>query len=202
MAKSEYCLYVHKNKINGKRYIGITNNLSKRWYGKGKKYENCKRFWAAIQKYGWDNFEHTVLFTGLTLEEANRLEMEYIAKYQTQDKSKGYNINPGGDFVPTMLGKKHKESTKQKMREKAIDRTITEEQKERHRAHMTGLLVGARNAKSKPVICLDTGKVYACQRAAAADTGCDQSKISLCCQGKRSHTHGLKWAYADMKEVI
>ena len=92
----EYVLYVHQNKINGKRYIGITNNVSKRWYGKGKKYENCPRFWNAVKKYGWDGFEHKILIKGLTLQEANKLEQEYIKKYRTCEREFGYNIQPGG----------------------------------------------------------------------------------------------------------
>lgn len=46
------------DRINGKRYIGITNNTPKRWYGKGKHYDGCPYFFAAIQKYGWDNFDY------------------------------------------------------------------------------------------------------------------------------------------------
>lgn len=37
--------------------------------------------------------------------------------------------------------------------------------------------------------------VYATQSEAAKETGCLQSKISLCCNGKQAHTHGLRWEY-------
>lgn len=192
----DYVLYVHRNKINGKRYIGITNNISKRWYGKGKKYENCPRFFAAIKKYGWDNFSHDVLVRGLTLEEANELEKEYISKYKTCEEY-GYNIQSGGDFVPSMLGRHHTKETRQKMRESALGRTVSEEQKRKQSEAMRGKMVGSRNHKSKAVRCITTGEVFETQRSAAEAKGVLQSKISLCCQGKRNQTHGLRWEYVE-----
>ena len=33
------------------------------------------------------------------------------------------------------------------------------------------------------------------RRTSDKETGCPQSKISLCCNGKQAHTHGLKWEY-------
>ena len=195
-----YVLYEHRNKINGKRYIGITNNTTKRWYGKGKHYRQCLHFWSAIQKYGWDNFTHTILIYDLTRDEANDLEVYYIDKYRTCEKEFGYNILPGGDVRPTMLGKHHSEETRKKMREAALGRVISEEQKKRHSEHMTGLLVGKRNHKSKPVRCLNTGEVFESQRLAAQALGVLQSKISMCCMGLASHTHGFRFEYADIME--
>ena len=192
-----YVVYVHQNKLNGKRYIGITNNTSKRWYGKGKKYELCPHFAAALHKYGWDNFTHEIIEDGLTREEANERERFYIAKYRTTEKEHGYNIQPGGGAYPNMLGKHHSEETKQKMRESALGRVISEEQKKKHSEAMKGLLVGSKNHKSKAVRCVNTGEVFESQHIAAKAKNVQQAKISLCCQGKRSHTHGLMWEYVE-----
>lgn len=200
MNKNNYCVYVHANNINGKRYVGITNNPKSRWYGKGKAYKDCTHFATAIKKYGWDNFTHYLLETDLTLDEANELEQVYIARYKTQDRQHGYNIQAGGFFVPSMLGKHHTEETKRKMREKALGRKISDEQRRHHSEVMKGRLVGAKNHKSTAVICLNTGEVFETQRQAAEAKGVSQSKISLCCQGKREHTHGYRWSYLD-KEI-
>lgn len=194
----DYVVYVHRNKVNGKRYVGITNNTSKRWYGKGKKYENCPHFWAAIQKYGWDGFTHEIILSGLTLDEANVAERYYIAKFKTCDKSNGYNIQPGGDFVPSMKGKHHSDETRQKMRKSALGRVISEEQRQNHSKWMSENMVGKRNSRSRAVRCLNTGEVFESQRIAAQEKGVLQSKIWKCCNGKASHTHGLKWEYVEV----
>ena len=92
-----YYVYQHINKINGKRYIGITKqNPESRWGTDGANYKSSPYFYSAIQKYGWDNFSHEILFNGLTKEEACDKEIELIAYFQTQDKQHGYNIMEGG----------------------------------------------------------------------------------------------------------
>ncbi len=192
---SKYVVYVHMNKINGKKYVGITNNPARRWSGNGKNYEQCPRFRDAIAKYGWDNFTHEFLEEGLTIDEANQLEREYIAKYKTQDGRYGYNISPGGQYVPSMLGKHHSEETKQKMRLAALGHPVSDEQKQKISEALIGKMRGKRNGKSRPVRCITTGEVFESQGIAAEAKGVPQSKICLCCQGKRAHTHGLKWEY-------
>ena len=52
--KKEYFIYMHKNKQNGKMYIGQTKSLKDRWTANA--YDNCTRFYNAIKCYGWDNF--------------------------------------------------------------------------------------------------------------------------------------------------
>lgn len=95
-----YLIYKHTNKINGKCYIGQTcQNPEKRWCKHGSGYKKKqKKFWNAIEKYGWDNFTHDILYTGLTLEEANKLERELIKKYNSI--ANGYNISEGGSNNP------------------------------------------------------------------------------------------------------
>lgn len=59
--KNNWCVYMHTNNINGKRYIGISQNPKRRWKnGNGYK---TQLFGKAINKYGWDNFTHEILFT-------------------------------------------------------------------------------------------------------------------------------------------
>lgn len=192
-----YILYEHRNKINGKRYIGITNNKTKRWYGKGKHYDGCPYFFAAIQKYGWDNFEHNVLIYDLTREEASRLEKHFIKTLKTCDKAFGYNLAEGGVNAPTMLEKHHSKETKRKMSEAQRGKKQTEEQKRRNSEYMTGLMVGKRNHKSRAVKCINTGEVFESMRIAAQAKGVLQPKIWKCCNGEASHTHGLRWEYAE-----
>lgn len=94
--KENYKIYMHINKTNGKVYIGVTKkSLNDRWRN-GKAYDHCPRFDGAINKYSWDNFEHVVLYEGLTYDEANMLEQEMIAKYNSTDPKYGYNICSGG----------------------------------------------------------------------------------------------------------
>ena len=93
-----YIVYVHINKINGKRYVGITNQKPEyRWRSDGSGYFRSPHFWNAIQEYGWDNFEHTILEEGLARSEACEKEKHYIELYQTRDRAFGYNMTNGGD---------------------------------------------------------------------------------------------------------
>ena len=96
MEKNNYTVYMHKNKINGKVYIGVTSQNIKWRFGKeGEQYKN-QPFYKAIQKYGWNNFEHIILYENLTKKEAGLKEFETIKKYKSHQKKFGYNIKLGG----------------------------------------------------------------------------------------------------------
>ena len=91
-----YCVYVHTNKSNGKMYVGQTSqNVEKRWQ-KGQGYYNSTYFYHAIQKYGWDGFEHEVLASGLTQKEADNFEQLLIRELDLTNHEKGYNLRSGG----------------------------------------------------------------------------------------------------------
>ena len=145
-----WCVYIHTCKENNKRYIGQTRNLKNRWSNEGAKYLYKQKdgSWRqpaiarAILTYGWDGFTHEVVADNLTKEEADKLEIELIEKYNTLNPKFGYNIRKGGshgslseESIKKMretigdsrkkennafYGKKHTEETKQKIRENAI----------------------------------------------------------------------------------
>ena len=73
-ASRTYIVYKHTSP-SGKVYIGITSRTPEaRWGKDGVEYKLNKHFWNAIQKYGWDNFDHEILCTNLNYEDACKKE--------------------------------------------------------------------------------------------------------------------------------
>lgn len=54
-----------------------------------------------------------------------------------------------------------------------------------------------RKDQSKPVLCVESGKIYTSQREAARQTGAYQTSITQCCRGKLKTTKGYHWRYAN-----
>ena len=94
---NNFSVYCHTNKINNKKYIGITSKKPEVRWNNGLGYKK-QYFWQAIQKYGWDNFEHEILYNNLTQEEAQNKEKDLIKLYQTNNNKYGYNRSDGGEF--------------------------------------------------------------------------------------------------------
>ena len=114
---------MHVNKVNNKKYIGITKtSVNKRWGCNGSGYRNNKQsvFYRAIQKYGWDNFEHIILYENLSQDEACNMEIKLIKEYKTQDSNFGYNVQSGGQLGND--GVVFSEESKKKMSEAHIDK--------------------------------------------------------------------------------
>ena len=98
-----YSVYKHTFP-NGKVYIGITSVKPENRWMDGRGYltksnnKYCQPLMAyAINKYGWENIKHEILFNDLTKEEAEQKEVELIVKYQSNNREFGYNIENGGN---------------------------------------------------------------------------------------------------------
>ena len=91
-----YSVYMHTSP-SGKVYIGITKVKPTHRWGRGSRYKQHPHFYAAIQKYGWDQFKHEVLFSNLTKEQACEKERELIEEYKATDRRFGYNEKTGGE---------------------------------------------------------------------------------------------------------
>ena len=103
MEENNYCVYMHICP-NGKKYIGVSNNINRRWGSMGQEYSQCKKFYYAIRKFGWLNIKHKILEENINKETAYKKEKEYISKYQTTNCKYGYNMTTGGSGVPNNSG--------------------------------------------------------------------------------------------------
>lgn len=208
--EKRFVLYMHKNKVNGKKYIGITSQVPEHRWLNGNGYDKDLCFGRAIAKYGWDGFEHIILKTDLTEDDAKRLEVEYIAKYATNDRAYGYNMTIGGDGVN---GFKHSEASKKKMSVAKIGKKHGPESVET-RLKISEALTGNKNclgykhtdearariskSKFKPVASYQDGVLiheYSSAKEAECKTGISRKNISLCCKGQRKHAGGYAWCF-------
>ena len=103
---------MHTNTVNNKKYIGITCKKPECRWNEGKGYKHNRYFWNAIQKYGWDNFDHEIVSFNLSHDDACKMEKDLIAYYDSNNSTYGYNLTSGGDS-----GFLHTEETKERIRE-------------------------------------------------------------------------------------
>jgi group I intron endonuclease len=107
-----YAIYIITNILNGMQYIGITNDLSRRW-ARHRGANEDQFIHRAIKKHGVNNFVFTHFADAFTVESAKILERMLIAEHNTLAPC-GYNLTAGGDGT---FGRKHSEETKAKIRQ-------------------------------------------------------------------------------------
>lgn len=189
-----YSVYKHTSPSN-KVYIGITSMSppEKRWKN-GFGYWRNKHFYNAIQKYGWDNIKHEILFEGLSKEEAENKEMELIALYDAANKEKGYNNDNGGSSTGRLTSE-----TKKKISDAAKERLQrpenhplygkhrSEETKRKLSEHNKELFSNPTNnpnyGNTKKIIDLDTKIIYDSAYEVSDKFGVSVDNIRANCRG-------------------
>lgn len=189
-----YCVYEHTNTINGKKYIGMCrqDRIYTRW-ANGHGYYKQKQFGEEIKKYGWDKFDHVVLFENLKKEEAIEKESECIQLFKTYDPEHGYNISIRGDKF--FINLHHSEKSKAEISKKLKQYVKTPE----HRKHISEKKSGVLHHCAKKVYQYTKDgnfvKEWPYMKAAAMELSIQKGNISLCCLGKRKTAGGYIWSY-------
>lgn len=213
-------IYMTRNKINGKLYIGqhkrtmdITD-IDDSWYlGSGVLLQK------AIQKYGEENFERTILYECKSADELNYMEEVFIGYYNAVDDEQFYNIAKGGSGTG---GLKFSEESIEKMRKSHLgqSRPMSEEQKRKLSEIAKNRSVEVRKKYSearkkyvaehgtwpgsgrKKVVQIDkdtleTIAIYDSETAAGKAIGRGYSHIAQVCRGERKTAYGYIWRFAD-----
>lgn len=90
-------IYKVTNKANGKVYIGQTVlSLKIRWALHISARSGCRYLSRAIKKYGASAFSIEQIDAAETIEELNAKEIFWIARYDSANPKKGYNLMSGG----------------------------------------------------------------------------------------------------------
>lgn len=112
-------VYMIKNTVTNKVYIGSASNFERRFYlhklNLNRNKHHSRHLQSAWNKYGQYNFEFIIL-EKTTCEKKILLETEqiYIDKYQSANENFGYNINPKSH---SSLGVKRSEEYRKKSSE-------------------------------------------------------------------------------------
>lgn len=125
--KACYSVYVHIFP-DGCQYVGITKQGAERRWRNGNGYSKHSRLGVAIQKYGWINVLHLILFDSITREEAEILEMQLIATGELTCPEYGYNVSAGGGLPPPCT-----EATRAKISAARRGKTLSAEHREKIR---------------------------------------------------------------------
>lgn len=206
----KYIIYLHKNKINHKCYVGQTcQKPEQRWGRNGQGYYQQSYFYRAIQKYGWDNFEHIILETDIDETHVDERECFWAGYYHAL-APEGYCLSVGKNNVTIQSQnsfENRSKASKEKWqsidyREKVVQgrkemwSTSSKELQDKMLANLDRSGAGGK-ARSKKVECIETHMIYNSTREAERLTGINHCNISQVCTGKRKTAGKLHWRYID-----
>ena len=128
-------IYLITNKKTRQKYIGQSINIEKRWtqHCNGR---NDKNIYIddSIAKYGKANFKLTIL-EEVPQERLSEREEYWIAKYDTFENRRHYNLTPGGEALfgdsNPFYGKTHSMESRKKMSEFHKGKKLSEETKQK-----------------------------------------------------------------------
>lgn len=204
-----FCVYKHTSP-NGKVYIGITCKKPEYRWNHGKAYWQNTHFSNAISLYGWENFKHEVLYSGLTKEDACVKEKELISKYRSNEFCYGYNRSTGGEN-PAEGVKQTEESIQKRVLANTGKKRTAETCKaisdaKRGRANGCKGKLGKDSMQAGIVLQIDepTKKVIATYYGygeMCRKTGYSKTPVLETVKGKRKRAYGYLWQYKKRGDI-
>lgn len=159
----------------------------------------CKLEQELIKKYnttnrenGYNNSiggEHGTLGIKMSEEQKEKLRQANLGKH--------HSVETRRKMSEAHLINYSSEEYREKVRQAHIGRIMSKETREKIRQTRLGkpLSEEAKIKKSKPVMCIETGKVYYGMTEASKQTNTCLGSIYKCCNGQRHTAGGYHWEY-------
>ena len=175
---------------DGRVYIGMTHqSLPQRCRKSG--YTQCPAMAKAIEEYGWDAFSVSVIADHLSQTEAEQIEKDSIALYDSTNPYKGFNVALGGNIEG-----RHSRVTRQRMSVSQKGRQFSDEHLMRLRKPKL------HGALRRTVIQLDIDGGFIHEHPSLDDAvksvNGSRECVMRCCNHKQHSHKGFKWEYGKM----
>lgn len=172
---------------DGRVYIGMTQQKLYQRCRKGA-YNHCPAMSQAIRDYGWDAFSVNIIADGLSQKEAEQVERDNIALYDSTNPNKGFNVALGGNIEG-----RHSIATRQKMSMCQKGRHFSQE-------HLSKMRKPKLNGSlRRSVIQYDKEGCFLCEfpsiKEAVESIGGRKECIIRCCNNVQQTHKGFRWAY-------
>lgn len=205
--EKKYIVYLHRNKVNNKCYVGQTcQKPEARWGLNGNGYKDQIYFYRAIQKYGWDNFEHIILETDISQDKIDEREC-YWAGYYHALAPEGYTLQAGKQHYKVCSSTStlnHSQAALKNWQNEEYRKKVSIGRKEMWKLaspdckkKMLANLNRSSPPKGKQVQCIETNIIYPSTREAERLTGINHCNISQVCTGKRKTAGKFHWRYVE-----
>ena len=223
------CIYVWKNKVNGKTYVGKAVKLHERRYGHLRAKDDYY-FHKSLRKRGAEGYKLAIIVKDVPTEELGDIERYYIDVLDSLNKNgKGYNIAEGGDGGNSLAGKtdeekkeigekiskankgkKHSEETKQKLSESHKGEKNPNYGKKASEETKQKLSEGKKGEKAyqcRKVICITNGEIFDYIKQAKEKYGVNSGSIVECCNGNNKSAGVIDgkpaiWMYLEDYEKL
>lgn len=216
-------IYMIRNILNNKVYIGKSVDIKRRWTNHKTNLDNNihdnKHLQSSWNKYGKNCFDFSIV-EECAESELNNREIYYIQFYRSYNSLYGYNMTFGGEgCVPI-------DEIRIKMSESAKNRPpVSEETRKKHRDRVSGeknyfygrhlygeqngfygdhRFAGENHPRSRAVYCYEIDEYFWGAKEAEDKYGIHKADIAKCCKGKLKSAgkhpitgEKLHWVYVD-----
>lgn len=193
----------------GIRYIGVSSNPEQRFKNhvyeaknkNGKSYNLRKSNWLRSIDF---NFKSRLVYKG-TEEECYDVEVKLILMAIQKGKNI-VNLTTGGDRPPRITELNNFEEIREKIKQKAIGRAISDstrkkmsDSKKGKPIKWIGDMSGIKNPRSRPVIQMDKNNnvmfIWPCAKDAVNFLGLSKTSVTSVCCGNQKTAGGFKFVY-------